>query len=126
MKKLIIALIATLGIFTADTVQAGDRYLTFTHAGVNHGDVELKTIYTLKAGEVAEMTSFFGTSATKNLYFEIGGVTYPARKNPNFNEPWATLDKPIIAVGPAILKLYNNNGNDNAILTLKISPTLAE
>lgn len=125
MKKLIIALIATLGIFTADTVQAeGKSFVRTSLTPATSGSGVYNPVATIPAGKYAKLQTVYKKQNNSDLsvYITIDSIRFPIYVTGNHNMTATDL----LVVGPAVIELYHYNAGQQAILVYELFPNLSQ
>ena len=129
MKKLIIALIAILGLFNTDTAQAaGKRYVTVTavHSG---GTWSTHPAVTVPSGKYVQIVSLFKSQAySVKLLCTIGGNEFDLVFSSS-SQPAGSIggsDSEIVIAGPATIEFYMGSDQQKMLMTYEILPTLPE
>jgi hypothetical protein len=134
MKKLIITLIAFIGLMEADTAQAeGERVVTFAQKSTG-SIVKTSTLVVVPEGKTFHLIAMMNASSNSNdgsstyacwLMAEIGVEEYRVIWNRFANGANDNQITPVVITGPATMK-FGTGSLGQGVVTYKIVPNLPE
>ena len=127
MKKLIITLIAILGLFNTDTAQAaGKRYVTVVVSSIdNDGNGVHTDVLNVPSGKYVSIKNIIVDGGSIYVKVEAAGEKFNLL-GPVTNTHQNYGSSPIIIAGPAKILLWADSPSEKILLTYEINPVLPE